>query len=506
MPILATHSMLPDGTAEFNGVRRKLIGSELYQAYNCLDCCVTYEVFKELRSLYPSDPMIYNFERALQAPVLEMMLRGFRVDEYERQKGIESLRKEISRLDGILQKFAFAIWSKGLNPRSPKQLIDFFYSAMKLPEVWISLKGQRKLSTNREALEKLELYFHARPIIACILTIRDLGKKLSVLETEVSADGRMRTSYNIAGTETGRWSSSSSADGTGTNLQNIAGELRKIFISDEGWKLCGIDLEQAESREVGWLCGTLFGDWSYLDACYAGDLHTTVCRMTWKDLPWNGEKKHDREIADQIFYREYSYRDMAKKLGHGSNYFGRPFTMARHAKIPVHLAEAFQKGYFTAFPGIPKWHQHVAQSLQTQQKLVTPWGRERHFFGRPGDDTTLREAIAFAPQSATGDRTNLALYRLWQHFGSRIRITAQVHDAIYFQYRETDDEDELLPEALNIIDIRTSQNGRELIVPGECKTGYNWGNFSDANPDGLKKWKSGQKDDRKRTPWQQRTL
>ena len=231
--------------------------------------------------------------------------------------------------------------------------------------------------------------------------------------------------------------------------------------------------------------------------------------MTWKDLPWNGEAKHDRNIADRIFYREYSYRDMAKKLGHGSNYYGKPFTMARHAKIPVYLAEAFQKGYFSSFPGIPKWHQHVAQNLQTQQKLTTPWGRERHFFGRPGDDTTLREAIAFVPQSATGDRTNLALYRLWKHFGSRIRITAQVHDAVYFQYRESDDEAEIISTALSIIDIRTSHNGRELIVPGEAKIGWNWGEQDPRkptlNPDGLIKWK-GKPDTRTRTCLLSRTL
>lgn len=474
---------------------------------------MTLEVFEAIRPLQGNqDSTIYNFERALQAPILEMMLRGFRLDEYERQRGITQLKSEISHLDSILQEFAQAIWDKPLNPRSPKQLIEFFYGAMKLPEVWISQKGQKKLSTSREALEKLELYYHARPIIACILGIRDRGKQLSVLETEISPDGRIRTSYNIAGTETGRFSSSASSDGTGTNLQNVAGSLRSIFIADHGKKLCGIDLEQAESREVGWQCGVLFNDWTYLDACYAGDLHTLTCRLIWPSLHWTGNLKEDRKIADQQFYREYSRRDMSKKGGHGSNYLGTPFTMARHLKVPQSMMEFFQKEYFKAFPGIPKLHRWTAQQLQTTQRLITPFGRERHFFGRPNDDATLREAVAFVPQSSTADRMNLILYRLWKHFGRRIELLAQVHDAVYFQFDpEKENEQELIPEALSLFHIEMSHGTHQLVVPGEAKTGWNWGGFSDGtksklNLDGLKKFTPGRLDDRIRQTIMQRVL
>src|SRR5262249_22730307 len=153
-------------------------------------------------------PPIYNFERAIQAPYLDMMLRGFRIDQISRDRAAADLRAKIEVIDQKLQLYAGAVWDRPLNPRSPKQLKDFFYSSMRLPEVWLNQKGERKLSTNREALEKLETYLHARPIISCILGIRDLSRQLQVLETDIDADGRFRTSYNIAGTETGRPSSS----------------------------------------------------------------------------------------------------------------------------------------------------------------------------------------------------------------------------------------------------------------------------------------------------------
>lgn len=480
--------------------------------YNGLDCCLTHEVLQAIRGVAPdtrvgsnSPHTIYAFERALQAPVLDMMLRGFRIDSYERHKGISTLEAELTRLQTLLNRFANAIWDRPLNANSPAQLKEFFYKAMRIPEIWTSKKGERKLSTDREALEKLDNYFHARPMVATILAIRDVVKQLSVLKTEVDNDGRMRTSYNVAGTETGRFSSSTNAFGTGTNLQNISAPLRKMFVADPGYKICGIDLEQAESREVGWLAGTICGDWSYLDACYSGDLHTLVAATAWPELPWTGEPKADRKIADTPFYRHLTYRDMAKKLGHGSNYRGLPPTMARHAKLPVPVVESFQHRYFKRFAGIPKWHRWVAQQLQTTHRLVTPLGRERTFFGRSNDDTTLREAIAFSPQSATADRLNLVLWRVWKHM-PHVQLLAQVHDALYFQYPEHLDEVAVVAEALSHFDLTLESGGHRLVVPGEAKVGWNWGNFDPAtNPDGLKKWKN-QKDERTRTPLLQQKL
>ena len=748
------------------------------QIYNGLDSMITFEVHDALQSLFNQEPEIYVFERALQGPVLEMMLRGFRIDEYERRKGVAMLRTRLDKLGRILTSYAYAVWNKPLNPRSPKQLIDFFYGTMKLPEQWTSKKGERKLSTDRDTLEKLEVYFHAMPIIAVILAIRETAKQLEVFETEIDADGRFRTSYNIGGTETWRFSSSASSEGTGRNIQNIEPILRKMFVADPGKKLCGIDLEQAESREVGWLCGTLFDDWSYLDACYSGDLHTLTCKMIWPKLPWTNDKEADRAIADQIFYRQFSYRDMAKRGGHGcltaehevltrtgwvpisskpneiliwsktgskfagvsnwidqdytgdivavrgnsisldatadhrilyfkdatsrvlhemsaeaightgfiplgqgylggtaeisievakliaafqcdghqksinrvhfhmhklrkkerlfklcvaagieftitdsdnitikatgwpkkagayllnwpvaaldaylaehlhwdghksttaqclfsvdrmhlewlqtlgrirgiggaiqkpnisgfgstvyklqqnkrqfatiaslrtstkhqscrvycptvasgafyvrhngkisvtgnSNYYGTPWTMARHLKVPAKFMEDFQSGYFSAFPGIPRWHRWVAQQIQTTQSITTPWGNTRHFFGRPNDDTTLREAIAFSPQCSTALRMNLGMYRVWEQF-PEAQLLAQVHDAIYFQY-DPKHEAELIPAVLKTIDIRMSHGSRELIVPGEAKVGWNWASHSPTNPNGLMKFKT----------------
>ena len=743
----------------------RMATSSVNQIYNALDCCLTFEIAEVLQSLCNEDPLIYRFERALQAPVLEMMQRGFKIDPLERSTAAAEERATIATLDTILQRYAMAVWDKPLNPRSTQQLQAFFYGRMRLPEQWTANKGKRTLSMNRESLEKLNNYFLAMPIVACILAIRDHAKRLQLFETEIDADGRYRTSFNIAGTETGRFSSSKSQTGTGGNAQNISPGQRRIFEADPGYRLYGIDLEQAESREVGWKCGLLFGEWAYYDAALAGDLHTTAAKLVWPKLPWTGDGKKDKDIAEQPFYRHFTYRDMAKRGGHGcltaehevltsegwvsittkpnrimtfhpesgsrfeqvtnwldfaytgkmvevnnqaisfkatanhrilgttseygtgykvytaenmpksikipkgwgytsdvesennpamaqflaafhadghqkttnrcefhlhkqrkvdrlrllckqlgltldedwanckymvhitlpsvkkdtwpgfhwakndllaylreypkwdghasetalcifsasleflelfqtfgrllgyggniskarisgfgskmwslqinnrkfacvtapihtqettqvycptvessffyirrngkisvtgnSNYFGQPFSMARFLHVPKKVMEDFQRAYFDAFPGIPKWHRWVAGEIQTNMRLTTNFGRTRYFFGRTNDDSTLREAIAFEPQSCTADRTNLVLWRIWKHM-PQVQLLTQEHDAIYFQAREELDPELVSAEAFTHFEIDFSHpSGRRLIVPGECKVGWN---------------------------------
>jgi DNA polymerase I-like protein with 3'-5' exonuclease and polymerase domains len=517
VPVVATHQLAPND----------LHGPHGDQIYNGLDCAVTYEVWETLQTFFNEPPPVYAFERALQAPALEMMLRGILVDFSERDRAIKVEEEKLKRIEYVLERYVKAVWDKPLRrnpmgrlifPNSTEELLEFFIGAMKVPESLMTIrdKGRERQSANREVLEKLELYFHAKPIAAAILAFRDICKTLQDLHSGIDSDGHMRSSINVGATETGRFSSSKSTTGSGRNMFNVPDDGRRMFVSEPGWKFCGIDLEQAESREVGWLLWILFGDGSYLDACEGGDLHTTVAKMVWPELRWPGDNgKGDREIADTLFYRHYSHRYMAKRGGHGSNYLLTPWTASRQLKCPLKTMEEFHERYFSAFPGIAKWHQWVAEQIQTTQQLTTIFGRQRHFFGRPGDDTTIREAVAYCPQSSTADRLNVGLNRVWWKMGERVRVALQLYDAIYFQYREEDNEAEVVTQALNLIqDTPFHHNGRTFIVPGEIKVGWNWGSYvseADAkkayergeknvlvNLDGLKKWKGG--DDRKRTP------
>lgn len=508
----------------------KLTPQEQHQIYCGLDNCVTKEVREELEPIFQDHPhsqTIYSFERGLQGAYLDIMTRGFAVDQPSRSAAITNLTQRINHLQKILHSLSFTLCDKSLNPRSSDQLKHLFYDTMKLPQKWISQKGVRKLSMNREVLENLfDHYLYARPFIALVLSIRDLSKQLEFFETEIDFDGRFRTSYNIAGTESGRPSSSENAFGTGGNAQNIAPYLRYVLVADPGKKIGNIDFEQVEARDVGFFEGCLFRDWTFLDACESGDLHTTNAKRIWRELEWSGNPALDRAIADSVFYRGFSYRDMSKRGGHLTNYKGTAWTASRHLKVPIKIMEDFQARYCLggrlstgeevepAYPAHCLYWQWCAQQLQTVGFSKTPFGRVRHFFGRPEDDTTLREFIANLPQSTTADRTNLCLWRAWKYH-PKIELLAQTYDSITFQYSESDDENAIIEQALDLMKIELrSPDGRSYIVPAEAKVGWNWGNLVTErdvekatregqrvprlNPGGLSKWNPHKRDERTR--------
>ena len=450
-------------------------GSE--QVYNAMDCCITHEVFSTLQRQIGEAYPAYGFELALQAPVLEMMLRGFRVDPGARELGIESTKAGLARLEHIIQTYANAVWDKDINPNSGAQLKDLFYNHLGIVPIKQWQKGELKFPMDRKVIEKIDDYFQARPITSAILAYRDLDKQLQILETEVDSDWRMRTSYNIGGTKSARFSSSKSPTGSGGNLQNVTESLRHIFIADPGFILCGIDAEQSDSRMVGFMCGVLFDDWSYLDACESGDLHTSVARLVWDHLPWTGDLKRDRKIAEGIFYRHFSYRDACKRIGHGANFLGKAPTLSTETHVPINLIKQFLERYFDRFSCILKWQAWTASQLQINKQLVSIHGRKRDFFDRTDADETVRKALAFLAAAATADNLNLGMWKIWRYM-PEVQLLAQVHDAVYFQFPETLDKREIVAKAQDLLTLPiTAANQRRFVVPTDVKLGYNWGNY-----------------------------
>lgn len=493
MPVIHTDTLDP----------AKLPKHQVLWVYNALDCLVTFEVNNVLDAQMDNiSRSTYEFSKSLQAPVLSMMRRGFKVDMMERIRVIEDLDKRAYKLALRLNRLAMEVWGKPLNPKSPKQTNEFFYSALGLKPILKLNKqtGARNPTTDRDALEKLANYFQASIFVSHILTIRELGKLASTMRSEVDKDNRMRTSFNIAGTETGRFSSSSSAFNTGTNLQNQTEQIRRIYVADPGYKLASFDLKTGESYGVGLRCAMLgFGD-SYLKAVRGGDLHTSVCKLVWPKLGW-GAGRSDKDVAKQIFYRHFTYRDMAKRGGHGTNYYGTPFTMAKHLKIDAKIMEEFQRLYFSAFPEIKEWHTWVAGEIQANQYLVSVMGRRRHFFGRTNDDATLREAIAYDPQSSIADYTNSWLLRVHRNVRNA-QLLLQGHDALVLQFREADEREVVERVLYEASQVRLGgDHPLALSIPVDAATGWNWGKedpdrkmHSDGNPFGLRDYKG--RDDR----------
>lgn len=482
MKIIDTSTTTPDSLSDF----------EREMVYNGLDCCITAEVLDALLpQLDNHTAATYNFSRELQAPVLEMRLRGCLIDEARKAEVIDKFYDQIETLSEQLEKIVLdGVGLQSFNWRSTKDLQRLLYDELGLPPP----RGKR--STNRDNLEKLESYLIARPIVRHLTAMRDLQKKIDVLKQEIDPDGRIRTSYNIAGTSTGRFSSSLSEFGTGGNLQNVEESLRSIFISDPGYKFAKFDAKSGESYCVGAIEWNLFNDPRYLDACQSGDPHTAVARIMWPKLGWTNNLSSDKALAERPYYRHYTYRFMCKKLGHGSNYGGKPSTLSTQAKVPITLVEQFQPTYFKAFPAHLQWHEYVDNVLRRTGTIVSLSGRKRQFWGRRNSADTLREAIAYDPQCSLADIVNRGMLEVWRQRSAILMF--QDHDAITVQYPEAE-EDTIIPLIIEQLKVPIPlKHNRTLLIPFDCKVGWNKGEAGEDNPDGLVEYKG--HDERKRSP------
>ena len=484
MKIIKTHEDDLDSLSEW----------DKYQTYNGLDCLVTQDVYNSISpQLDEHTSATYAFSKALQGPTLEMRIRGVLVNQARRMEVIDQLFEQSEILEHNLNKIVLdGCGLATFNWRSNPDLQNLFYRVLGLKPI----TRQGKPTTDIKAREKLGQQPIATQIVKHINTLSELGDKISVLRTANDPDGRIRTSYNIAGTSTGRFSSSLSEFGTGGNLQNVEESLRSVFIADAGFKFAKCDAKSGESYCVGAVEWNRFGDSAYLDAVESGDVHTAVARIVWPQLGWANDLRSDKALAEQPFYRNHSYRFMCKKLGHGSNYNGQPHTLAEQANLDEPIVAEFQRKYFTAFPAHRRWQADVDDRLRKLGHLVSLTGRKRWFFGRRSDPSTLREAIAYDPQCSLADIVNRAMLSIWRQ--RLALIVMHDHDALTFMYREAD-EDRLIPILLDALVVPVPlANGRVLRIPYDVEVGWNKGHVSSSNPDGLQPWTG--HDSRKRQP------
>ena len=167
----------------------------------------------------------FTFQQELFGAVLRMMLRGCRIDHGRRS----ALRKELLEAAVYRQDLLNFMAGHPLNPKSPKQLMRFFYEDLALPGIKHLTRGN--LTTDSAPLGTIATrYPILLPLCQTIAELRSIGVFLSTfIESEPDIDGRMRSSFSIAGPTTYRFSSSENAFGSGMNLQNLpVGEKEKI--------------------------------------------------------------------------------------------------------------------------------------------------------------------------------------------------------------------------------------------------------------------------------------
>lgn len=430
--------------------------------YNCEDCVRTFEVESELADLIDKMRLgeVDQFQQDLFWAVLQTMQRGVRIDKPRRATFATQLFEEISKRELWL----YDVLGREVNIKSPLQMQQLFYGEFGMKPIMDRKTGS--VSTNEEALRKLSAREPLlRPVIRKILELRSLGVFLSTfISAPLDIDDRMRCSYNIAGTETYRFSSSKNAFGTGLNLQNVpqGGEddelelpnVRTLFIPDEGMEMFDIDLSSADLRIVVWEA-----DEPEMKAMLRAGLdpYTEIAK----------EFYHDPTIT-----KKDPRRQTFKGFAHGTNYLGTAKGLAERMGLGVHEAEKTQAWYFGKFPRIKKWQEDLKEQVLKRRMVQNIFGYRTFFMGRI-EGTVFNQAAAWIPQSTVGCLINRAYMNIYNH-EPEVQILLQVHDSLAGQYPAARAE-EFRAKVLKHAEIVLPYND-PLIIPVGIKTSTkSWG-------------------------------
>jgi len=194
--------------------------------YNCIDTMRTYEICGVQRQLIVDQKQQpqYDFKMKVNDLCLRMMNRGVNINKSLRNsmkmKLDEALNGFYSELEQIIPQDMVAPGHKTRWYKSDKQTKTLFYDIFNFRTVRHPKTG--KPTSGKPALKQLERWY---PEFTGLFNRLDYAGSVEntaqVVATELDPDGRMRCSYNPAGAETHRLTSSENAFGRGTNLQNI---------------------------------------------------------------------------------------------------------------------------------------------------------------------------------------------------------------------------------------------------------------------------------------------
>ncbi len=359
-------------------------------------------------------------------PVLVRMERaGVKIDQ-------AALARMSSRLETEIAAKAHAIYDccgSEFNINSPKQLGDVLFNKLNLPKPVKYGKG-RTISTAVDVLEGLAASHEAPRLV---LEYRQLSKLKSTYVDALPAmlnhtSGRLHTTFDQAGTATGRLSSAN------PNLQNIpirtelGREIRAAFTAEPGCVLLSADYSQIELR----LLAHFSKDPLLVEAFRKGDdIHTLTASQVFGVPPLMVTADHRRQ---------------AKVVNFGIVYGLSPFGLSQSLGITPGEARQFIDAYFEKYKGVRAFIDKTLEEARRDQKVKTLFGRIRPIPDINSKNSNLRgfaerTAVNTPLQGTAADLIKIAMIRLDEAITERSlksRMTLQVHDELVFEVPEAE--------------------------------------------------------------------
>jgi len=349
---------------------------------------------------------------------------------------------------------------------SPQQLGELLFDELKLPA---GKKTKTGYSTDASILENLR---KAHPVINHVLEYRALTKLKSTyvdtLPEEVNPrTHRIHTTYNQAGSATGRLASND------PNLQNIPVRtelglrVRKAFIAQQrpDWILLSADYSQIDLRALAHL--------SHDPALMAAferdeDIHASTASLIYRVA-----------LADVT----HDMRRLAKVMNFGVAYGLSAFGIARQTEMNVDEGGQFIADYFGTYPKVRAYLDGVVANAKATGYAETLLGRRRYLPELnspiyPVRQAGERMALNMPVQGTSSDIINAAMVLVQQRLendGFEAKMLLQVHDELVFELPRSEEG------KLSAMLHATMPNALKLDVPVkiDIKLGDNWADMTE---------------------------
>lgn len=398
---------------------------DAFWRYNALDSAIVLEAYPKMHQVLTDINNIPTLERQtkLIEPLIYMNNRGIRVDVKEKEKkSIEAERKLAS-----LQVELDALAGMPLNPRSSKQVMEYFY----IRKGFKPYLSKGRPTADESALKRLSRKGSKEASI--MLEMRHISTlKSRYFDMLLNREGRIQTSFNPVGTTTGRLSSSKNIFDEGGNMQNLHPEFQELLLADEGHVLYSMDLKQADMRVVAYIAP----EFKMIEAFeHNRDVHSqTAALMFRKPISDISSKDGSSSIGSG----QYSERFWGKKANHAFNYGMGYKKFALLTEIVETEGKMIHDAFHSAYPGLKQsYYSWVEDRLAKNRTLTTcsPFNRKRTFLGRWGYEL-FHEAYSFIPQSTVADVINEwginTIYYDQETYGI-VDLLNQIHDSLVFQ-------------------------------------------------------------------------
>ena len=442
---------------------------EQFWLYNAKDGVVLPEIFfgQEQHLRRQGNLDTYKRQRDCLYPISYMSTRGMYVNLDSIDKAKKEAEKQLSIMQDEIDRAALEQgWDKpSLNPNSPKQLKEFFFITCNE----VITKAQGKATTNEKALKTIARRAKRGATVASLIGDFRKLKKLSGTYYNMSfdTDGRLRSSINPVGTETGRFSSSQTIFGTGGNMQNMPKSFRLFLEPDKDYIGYEVDLSQAENR----LVALFSNEEQMLHAFTTGqDIHSLTASLLFGG---EADKAYQNSIVSPLGNGTRSQRYWGKLSNHALNYDMGANTASMNWEIPISQARQIVAKYHAAYPALRQWHRSIIHNARNTRTVTNAYGRTRRYLGR-FDKSTHHEMFAFGPQSTVADHINifglLYMFRNTRDFLG-VQVINQVHDSLLFQIH-SDLSWEEHARIINLLraslETPVQHQNREVILPASC--------------------------------------